>query len=835
MNRKNVIRFAILVATSVGAWMMLSLGGNELTALLPGQLAPRDYDARIAAQVVDEQATASDEDEAEAAVLDQLSRDEGAEQAGIAVIEEIIQTAASGVLDPDLPAPALIVPDQTSDTTASVSTTAGEVLVIEIGGRAFLDAEPDQVFTEGEGAVDRGLQGISVLIFDENGFEIGTAETQSDGTWSTQVNVVPAWVSVDGTDPDFPDSLTLATGNDLQEVNCDDNVCVTMPVGYQAAVLPAEVQVAAFQAEHPTLSLATVQLLVAYATGDVERAAVGEPGWIASVAEGAQFELVELFGIGVTAGDLAQLRDDILANPPLVLIGSTADPDARAAAADIVSQAVQANYVFDREATEEQELLAREDVEDVVVSFLPRQNIVREGDALSALHIEAIDRTNAINLVESGQSLGLFAVLTAMIVSIGTYLSRFRRELWDRPRMAALLGLLIVLAAGAVRLTVQAQAGIEAVAAWYLLPTVIFGLMTTVLFDSRVAAVMSLAMAVLVATGTRDPGLTAYAAMSTMVPVAFVSSLSTRGGYRKAVLASAASVAVIAAAIAWYFHTAPDQEPWLVIGSSAALAAGISVVSALLGLAMLQFFESAFDITTNLRLLELTDLNHEALAHLQDKAFGTFNHSLMVGTLADAAARAVGANPLLARAAAYYHDLGKTVNPTYFIENQFGGGNPHDETPPRQSVEMIRNHVTEGVKLARKYRIPTEVAEAIVSHHGDGIMRFFYEKARLAEGEDTDPADFRHTGHKPRSAEMAIVMLADSLEAACRAVFQAEEPTPQSIEKVVNRVIDEKVNDGQLTECSLTLAQLTRARRAFLEALVGHYHQRIQYPNFPGT
>ena len=207
----------------------------------------------------------------------------------------------------------------------------------------------------------------------------------------------------------------------------------------------------------------------------------------------------------------------------------------------------------------------------------------------------------------------------------------------------------------------------------------------------------------------------------------------------------------------------------------------------------------------------------------------------MVGTLADAAARAVGANPLLARAAAYYHDLGKTVNPTFFIENQFGGGNPHDEIGPRQSVEMIRQHVTEGVKLARLYRIPTEVAEAIVSHHGDGIMRFFYEKERTSAGEEIDPDDFRHIGHKPRSAEMAIVMLADSLEAACRAVFQAEEPTGQAIEKVVTRVIDEKVNDGQLSESSLTLGQLTRARRAFLEALVGHYHQRILYPNFPGT
>ena len=149
---------------------------------------------------------------------------------------------------------------------------------------------------------------------------------------------------------------------------------------------------------------------------------------------------------------------------------------------------------------------------------------------------------------------------------------------------------------------------------------------------------------------------------------------------------------------------------------------------------------------------------------------------------------------------------------------------------------MIRRHVTDGIELARKYKIPTEVAEGIVTHHGDGIMRYFYEKARQASGDDeVDPNDFRHIGHKPRTAEMAIVMLADSLEAACRAVFRDEEPTAEAIDKVVNRVVDEKVNDGQLSESALTLAQLTKARRAFLEALVGHYHQRIAYPNFPGS
>jgi putative nucleotidyltransferase with HDIG domain len=311
--------------------------------------------------------------------------------------------------------------------------------------------------------------------------------------------------------------------------------------------------------------------------------------------------------------------------------------------------------------------------------------------------------------------------------------------------------------------------------------------------------------------------------------------VSTRGAFRNAVVFSALAAAVIAGATSWFFDLGPNAVLFDVVTSSVAWAFGASIVAAMVGLAALQFFESAFDITTTLSLLDLTDRNHDALQLLQEEAFGTFNHSLMVGTLADAAARVVGANPLLARAMAYYHDLGKTRHPTFFIENQFGIPNPHDELEPRDSARMIRDHVTDGVALARRFKIPSDVTQGIVSHHGDAVMRFFYEKARAMYGDDVDIDDFRHVGHKPRSAETAILMLADSLEAACRAEFQAEEPTPDRIDKVVNKVIDEKVEDGQLSESPLTLADLTKIRRAFLDSLVGHYHQRIAYPNFPGS
>jgi putative nucleotidyltransferase with HDIG domain len=397
--------------------------------------------------------------------------------------------------------------------------------------------------------------------------------------------------------------------------------------------------------------------------------------------------------------------------------------------------------------------------------------------------------------------------------------------------MVALLGILVLLAAAAVRGTVL----IHEATSWYVLPAVAFGFVTAILFDQRIASLMALCVGVLTAVGTLDVGITAYASLAALAPIPFVSSVSTRGAFRNAVVFSSIAAAFVAAATSWFFLVGPNDDVLQVVGLSTAWAFGVSAVASLLGLAALQFFESAFDITTTLSLLDLTDRNHEALQLLQAEAFGTFNHSLMVGTLADAAARSIGANPLLARAMAYYHDLGKTENPLMFIENQFGIPNPHDEMDPKESAEIIRSHVTAGVALARKFKIPTDVTQGIVSHHGDGVMRYFYEKARQQEGEDVNIDDYRHIGHKPRSQETAILMLADALEASCRAIFQTEEPTPDAIEKVVNRIVDEKLEDGQLSEAPITMQELTKIRNAFLESLVGHYHQRIAYPNFPGS
>jgi len=518
-------------------------------------------------------------------------------------------------------------------------------------------------------------------------------------------------------------------------------------------------------------------------------------------------------------------------NPPIVYQFDTGlDEDGGAAAAEVVAVNLEANLLVNEELWAEEQVAAAESVEPVMVEIQAEEKIVGEGEVLTQLEVDAIDATSVATLQEQ-PSAGLGSVLVVLIALVGLYLATFRPEFWARPRMIALLGIMIVLAAGAVRGTVAVHESFG----WYVLPAVAFGFVTAVLFDQRIAILMALSLGVLTAVGTLDTGVTVYAILAALAPIPFVSSVSSRGAFRNAVVMSSFVAAGVAAATSWFFHVGPDEATLEVVAISVAWAFGISALSSLVGLAALQFFESAFDITTTLRLLDLTDRNHEALQMLQEKAFGTFNHSLMVGTLADAAARSIGANSLLARAMSYYHDLGKTEHPTYYIENQFGMSNPHDDLAPKDSAALIRSHVTAGVALAREYKIPTDVTEGIVSHHGDGVMRFFYEKARQSDGVEIDIDDFRHIGHKPQTAESAILMLADSLEAACRAVFQSEEPTPDSIEKVVNRVIDEKLEDGQLSESPLTLGQLTKIRRAFLDSLKGHYHQRIAYPNFPGA
>lgn len=848
MPRPTLVRLATFVATVVAAWGVLSLGtGNIDSELVLGAPAPREYRAQRPGEVVDTVMTEAQEQEARDSVepIEQVNEQiESTVNRQVTDVFDDVQALAIG--DAVTPPEPEFTAEPTTTTAAEEETSTTQALEpVALSGMVFLDVDDDGVVdTEGDGSrPDSGAQRISVLV--ESGDETVTLMTDAAGAWATEVVPGPVVVTVDPEDAEIPDGYVVGSGNYVQQVVCEPGVdCLATPVPLRVNLRDIEEVIATVTASH-TVASDAIATLAATASEDVTRSAFGEDTRLPVMRQAAINRLAQEFGFRITPDQLQVAQQRLRSSPPAVYYLDATPPGqdlaASEAAGEVVATYLQANYLVDEAATTEAQDEAAEAVGPVVVDFNPDQLIVAAGVPVTQLHLDAIDQTTSFASQAEADG-GLLAVLAILVSLLGLYLSRFRREFWARPRMVALLGILIVLAAAAVRATVVLQP----TTGWYVLPVVAFGFMSAVLFDSRIAVLMALAVGVIAALGSQDTGVAVYATLATLAPVPFVSSVSSRGAFRTAVVLSSLAAAVIAAGTSWYFHAGPTDVPTVVlglsldipfqlIGESMMWAFAVSAVASLVGLAALQFFESAFDITTSLSLLDLTDRNHEALQLLQEKAFGTFNHSLMVGTLAHAAARAIGANALLARAMAYYHDLGKTENPTMFIENQFGIQNPHDFLTPKESAEVIRKHVSDGIVLARQFKIPSDVAAGIVSHHGDGIMRFFYEKARSQTDADVNPDDFRHIGYKPRTAESAIVMLSDSLEAACRANFQHEEPTPEAIAKVVDRVIDEKLNDKQLSESPLTLSEMTQVRSAFLDSLVGHYHQRIAYPNFPGS
>jgi putative nucleotidyltransferase with HDIG domain len=592
--------------------------------------------------------------------------------------------------------------------------------------------------------------------------------------------------------------------------------------------------------EEFSLYASVIPFFVAFHNDDLDAQIAGEP----PAFDDAEAQILEIIDTQLAAGikesELVNRQNDLINDPPDVFapgIDAQQAVDLAQAAAFVIAQALRVNNHPDEVATQEQRSLRAEEVEEITVDFVASQPIVNQGEVITPVMFEALIEAGLVEVLVEGQSASLVveettssrlavATLGSLAVLLAAFfLWRLAPGEWSEPKHFALLGVLLVLAALAARIP-QALIS-ENPQLGYTLPAVMFGYIAAILYDPRTAVLMAVPMATFTAVATGDPALTVYAGAATVAPVAFVSSVSSRRQLRVAVSLSALVLAPLAGSIAWFFSGSET------VVEAAAFAFLGGVLAGLVAQGLLSFLENLFRVTTTLTLLDLTDRNHPALRLIEEQAPGTFNHSILVGTLAGKAARAIDADPLLAQAAAFYHDLGKTQNPQFFIENQFGVSNPHDELPAQESAEIIRGHVTDGLRLARQYRIPEDVAAGIRTHHGTGLMRYFYHKA-LDDDAATDPELFRHGGVKPHRKEMAILMISDACEAAARSLAQQEDPSADSIKKLVASVVGEKLEDGQLDESSLTFGDLTRVKHAIVEALIGYYHTRIPYPGFPG-
>ncbi len=404
--------------------------------------------------------------------------------------------------------------------------------------------------------------------------------------------------------------------------------------------------------------------------------------------------------------------------------------------------------------------------------------------------------------------LGSIRLLTHLDPSLRYDLSRF-----------ALVHLLwgLFLATAAVAMAYPDWGGPAAV------PSVLLAMTAVILFGEamayRVVAAGMLMLLVVPAFG--DPLVVAWAA-SAVAAVRLLRRVRNRNQFYRAL--AVASAAGLVAVIGVEFGQAAPVVDSMRMGVR---AVGSAAVCTALSLFLLPLLEALFGVTTELTLLELSDLNHPLLRRMALESPGTFHHSQVVGTLAETAARAIGANSLLTRVGANFHDIGKMLKPRYFAENQ-GPGNPHDELTPQMSALVIASHVKDGIELGREWGIPPTVLAFIPEHHGTSVMQYFYKKALEADDGGTIKVDdFRYPGPKPQTRETAILMLADGCEASVRSLRR---PTASRIREMVRKIFDAKMAEGELEECGLTLRELATVREAFIPVLVSLHHQRVAYP-----
>ncbi len=507
--------------------------------------------------------------------------------------------------------------------------------------------------------------------------------------------------------------------------------------------------------------------------------------------------------------------------------------DQRALAGEIIEPLLVANSTYDAAATQAAQAKALQDTPPVTVTLKQGEVIVDQGHTITATDMEKIQALGLQNPKPDLAKLAGWFLLAVLVVGLLLgWVWRYRPELWHRDNALLLVGLLLAGAVLALKLTASRSV------LPFFMPVGAIGLLLAVLLDSGAAIVVLGTLAVLAGAVSGSVELATYLFLGGLAGIVVLHRGDRIHRFAEAGLAMAVVNAVVVAIFTLLGER--DLTGLLQLWGAALASAGGSAVVAVGSFAVLG---NLFGITTSFQLLELANPSQPALRRLLLETPGTYHHSLMVGNLAERAAEAIGADPLLVRVAAYYHDIGKLANPAAFIENQGGMGNVHDLLTPEQSAAVLKEHVANGIDLAYQYGLPKAVIAFIPQHHGTALMSYFYAKAQelaiaaagaapgTPEAEiaavSVDQATFRHAGPKPQSREAAILMLSDGVEASVRSLTGHDEPT---IRAMVARIIRERLEDGQFDECDLTLRDLEQIREAFVAQLLGMYHQRIEYP-----
>ncbi len=516
--------------------------------------------------------------------------------------------------------------------------------------------------------------------------------------------------------------------------------------------------------------------------------------------------------------DLLSARDSVRRN-----ISFDLTPNQEQMVGLIAPQFVVPNVFFDEEATQAAREASIAEVQPVQQVITEGQTLIRVGEVVDESHLESLEQLGILQQGFNWYRLGanfMAALIASTVLTI--YWWRFPSRT-NRPRIyLAIWGILILIFALTARFMFVADL-------IYFFPMAALAMLLTTIADPRLSVTTTVTLAALVGfMGTPSLEMATYVATGGLIAgMTLRDSQRFYAFFRAGFLSTIGNMAVIL-----IFRLTPTidwTETSLIMVSSLANGLLLSPMLTIAGF----FLVGLFGVTTVVQLQDLSRLDHPLLQQLLRRAPGTYHHSIMVANMAEQCAERIGANSTLVRVGAFYHDIGKMNRPPFFTENQEnqGGSNPHDSLDPYTSARIIISHVTDGLEMAKQYRLPQRIQDFIAEHHGTRVIKLFYDRAKAGmdeeEAEQIDRARFQYPGPRPRSRETGLVLLADTVEAASRAM----QPTNgKEIERLVNKLIDEHLQAGQLDESDLTMGDLQIIRSSFIETLKGRFHVRVRYP-----
>ena len=527
--------------------------------------------------------------------------------------------------------------------------------------------------------------------------------------------------------------------------------------------------------------------------------------------------LKEIYDKGVTADGLTEAKASGLGYLQELAWSS----DLKTMAGVILSAAVEPNLIVDEAAVEAAKEEKRAEVDEVLIR--KNQKIVDEGEIITQ---EIYDKLVSLNLVgETGLEGSLMPMLGSLVITGMLFAALYLFFRWGKgnillkPNEIRMLFTIYMMMVLLIRILAN-------LTIFTIVPVGLFAMLVSLLVGRRMALWLNALFCIIgcfIFNG--DVQFLMYALISGTFAALIIQKTDKRSHLIPAALGMAAVDFVTTISLGFFFGEGYSAELLLQSG----IGAVTGLLSMIVAVGSLPFWENMFEANTPLRLMELTNPNNELLRKLMIEAPGTYHHSLIVANLAETAVYDIGGNTALARAGAYYHDVGKLRYPQFFAENQ-SGHNPHDELPPEKSAKIITGHTKGGLELAVRYKLPPVVRDMIVEHHGNSLVKFFYFKAlKLYGAENVNEADYRYQGRIPSSRESAVVMLADTVEAAVRSML-GRGKTMEEAEAAVKNLMKDKLDDGQLNNSGLTLNELETIRLAFLKVFHGMYHERVSYP-----